>query len=179
MRSRVPYLAARIHGVSRPGDRQLPRGEEATTLPTPELPIAEAVVALSMPDLPGEEAAALPCLKSLIPEAIAILPRLESPIAEATTVLPRLNSPQNDRRGDIAQGSNRPPLPAHRSVRKEVAVPSADRKRKRKQSTSARESCHFALGEAPKGEASSPHTTPRALSILGKVSFRSIFNPPS
>ncbi|RZR77470.1 hypothetical protein BHM03_00002568 [Ensete ventricosum] len=34
MRSRVPHLATRIHGVASPRVRQLPRGEEATTLPT-------------------------------------------------------------------------------------------------------------------------------------------------
>ncbi|RWW66812.1 hypothetical protein BHE74_00025788, partial [Ensete ventricosum] len=79
-----------------------------------------------------EEVAALPRLKSPTAEAIAILPRLESLIAEATAVLPCLNSPQNDCRREIAQGSNRPPLPACRSVRKEAGVPSTNRKRKRK-----------------------------------------------
>ncbi|RRT37833.1 hypothetical protein B296_00022633 [Ensete ventricosum] len=139
------------------------RGEEATTLPTRVSPIAEVAVALSTPDLPqdrtepitnrnasttvsrprgrpaprGEEAAALPCLKSPIGEAIVILPRLETSIAEATVVLPRRNSPQNDRRGEITQGSNRPPLPARRSVTKEAVIPTADRKRK--QSTRASE----------------------------------------
>ncbi|RRT52959.1 hypothetical protein B296_00044487, partial [Ensete ventricosum] len=71
----------------------------------------------------GEEAAALLRLKSRIAEAIAVLPCLESPIAEVTIVLPCLNLPQNDHRGEITQGSNRPPLPAHRSVGKRLSSP--------------------------------------------------------
>ncbi|RWW59749.1 hypothetical protein BHE74_00033290 [Ensete ventricosum] len=59
MRSRVPCLVARIHGVSRPRDCQPSRGEEATTLPMPESPIAEVVVALSMPDLSQDRKAAV------------------------------------------------------------------------------------------------------------------------
>ncbi|RWW66998.1 hypothetical protein BHE74_00025586 [Ensete ventricosum] len=77
MRSRVPHLAARIHGIPRPRDRQPPSAEGATTLPTPESPIAEAV---------------------------------KSPSATRSSF-----------------------------GRKEAVVPSADRKRKRKKSTSARE----------------------------------------
>ncbi|RRT53248.1 hypothetical protein B296_00047234, partial [Ensete ventricosum] len=75
----------------------------------------------------GRRVTALPHLKSSIP-------RLESLIVGATTGLPRLNSPWNDCRGEIAQGRNRPPLPAHHSVREEAVVPNADRKRKPKQS---------------------------------------------
>ncbi|RRT47261.1 hypothetical protein B296_00036749 [Ensete ventricosum] len=42
---------------------------------------------------------------------------------------------------------------AKQSVAEKAIVPSASCKRERKQSMSARESCHLALGEAPKGEA--------------------------
>ncbi|RRT83492.1 hypothetical protein B296_00001452 [Ensete ventricosum] len=72
----------------------------------------------------GEEVAALSCLKS----SIAILPREESSITGVTIVLPCLNSSQNDHREEITQESNRPPLPARRSVRKEAVVPSTNRK---------------------------------------------------
>ncbi|RRT52752.1 hypothetical protein B296_00005822 [Ensete ventricosum] len=132
----------------------------------------------------GEEVAALLCLKLPIVEAIVVLPRLESLVTEATAVLACLNSLQNDHRGEIAQGSNCPPLPAHRSVRKEAV--DHKHKRKRKQNTSAskstraRESCHFALVEVPKGEAS-PHRKPLTLTILPlrKVSFQSVFRATS
>ncbi|RWW67520.1 hypothetical protein BHE74_00025042 [Ensete ventricosum] len=123
MRSRVPHLAAGVHGVARPRDRQPPRGEEAATLPTlRSQPVAvnPAPIAAQPPPF-----LALLCLKSPIQ-------RLELLIVRATVGLPRLNSLQNDRRGEITQGSNRPLLPARRSVREEVVVPSANRKRKRK-----------------------------------------------
>ncbi|RRT34969.1 hypothetical protein B296_00026889 [Ensete ventricosum] len=144
MRSRVPCLVARIHGVSHPRDCQPERSTNHS---------AAAIVSRprGRPASRGEEVAALPRLKSPIAEVIAVLPRLESLTAEATAILPHLNLPQNDHSGEIAQGSNRPSLPAHCSVKKE---------HERKQSTDTRESCHFALGEVPKGEASSPHRKP-------------------
>ncbi|RRT31127.1 hypothetical protein B296_00059159 [Ensete ventricosum] len=97
MRSRV----ARIHGVPRPRDRQSPRGEEASTLPTLR----------SQPS---------PFPRRLQKQASP----LELPQDRRAAVNPAPMAANRSR--------EQSPSAAHSSVRDEVDVPCADRKRKRK-----------------------------------------------